>query len=98
MSQSPTARRGSLRRAVTAEVRLRRTGKISYTVPAIDLSTSGCRVEFVERPLQDEIVWVKFDGLEPLEAIVRWTRDFTVGLEFRRSIDPRVLDLLLHRL
>ena len=65
---------------------------------AYDISANGCRLEFVERPRPNETVWVKFDGLEPIRSTVRWTEDFTVGIEFERPIDSRVLELLLDRM
>jgi hypothetical protein len=37
-----------------------------------NLSLYGCKLEFVERPLLDELVWVKFGDLEGLEASVCW--------------------------
>ena len=98
MSESPSGSRESPRTAIIAEVRLRRTGNINYTVEARDLSEGGCKVEFVERPRRDEKVWVKFEGLESLEATGRWTRDFCAGLEFSRPNNTRVLELLLRRL
>lgn len=98
MTESGKPDRDSRRNIVAAEVRLRRSGGLSYTVKAQDLSEGGCRVEFVERPRLDETVWVKFEGLDPLEAVVRWTRGFSAGLQFNRPIDPRVLEILLRRL
>lgn len=63
-----------------------------------DLSENGCRTEFVERPRIGETVWIKFDGLIPLESTVRWTRGFEGGLEFYNPIDGRVLEELLRRM
>lgn len=52
----------------------------------------------MERPNLDEIVWVKFEGLEALEAMVCWVRGFEVGLEFEKPIHSAVFDLLLSKL
>ena len=46
----------------------------------------------------DEIVWVKFEGLEALEAMVCWVDGFAAGLEFQRPVHPAVFDVLLQRL
>ena len=54
--------------------------------------------EFVERPNLDELVWVKIDGLQPLEAMVCWIRLFEVGLEFERPIHPAVFEMLVKQL
>ena len=90
--------RGTPRRTVSAQVRLKRSGATSYPVRAYDISEQGCKVEFVERPRVGETVWVKFDALEAMRSTVRWTEAFTVGLEFERPIDTRVLEWLLNRL
>lgn len=86
------------RRTIAAEAQLKRSGAINYVVHAYDLSEHGCKIEFVERPRLGETVWVKFEGLEALRSTVRWTADFTAGLQFEHAIDPRVLESLIKRL
>lgn len=90
--------RKSERQSISVEVELKRSGAINYVVQAFDVSEHGCRVEFVERPWIGESVRVKFEGLEPLRSTVRWTGEFTAGLEFENPIDSRVLQWLLERL
>ena len=90
--------RKSSRVTLSAEVRLRRTGQSTYRVKIFDVSAHGCKAEFVERPKLDETVWVKFDNLEALEAMVCWVRGFEVGLEFQKAIHPAVFELLVERL
>ncbi len=86
------------RRSLKAEILLRRTGKKNYYVQTSDVSPSGCKVEFVDRPLVGELHWVRFEGLEALEAEVRWVVGFSAGLKFVRPIYPPVFELLLARL
>ena len=62
------------------------------------MSPDGCKAEFVERPKLDEHVWVRFDGLEALEAMVCWVRGFEVGLEFENPIHPAVFEMLVSKL
>lgn len=83
---------------LSAEISLRRVGRKNYTAQVFDLSTHGCKVEFVERPRLDELVWVKFNALEAIEAEVCWVDGFFGGLKFLRPIYPAVYDLLLARL
>lgn len=90
--------RRSRRVALAAEVTLRRTGQSTYRVNLYDLSPDGCKLEFVERPSLDERVWVKFEGLEALEALVCWTSGFLAGVEFERAIHPAVFQALIARL
>ncbi len=92
--ERPRADRVSLQAAVT----LRRRGSANYNVSTSDVSPSGCKVQFVERPRVGETHWLKFDGLEALEAEVRWVEDFNAGVQFARAIHPAVFDMLLARL
>jgi hypothetical protein len=82
--------RRSDRVQLSAFVALRRSGQLNYLVRILDASLHGCRVEFVERPKLDEQLWVKFDGLQPLEAEVCWVDGVTAGLNFLRPIHPAV--------
>ena len=84
--------------SVEGEVTLGRSGKINYRVHVYDLSPEGCRAEFVERPELHERLWIKFDGLEPIGAEVRWIVGPKAGLKFLRSFHPAVFDLLVVRL
>src|SRR5215469_4466169 len=87
--------RRSERVALDASVSLRRSGQLNYRVRIFDASLHGCRVEFVERPKIDEQLWVKFDGLQPLEAEVCWVEGFAVGVNFAQPIHPAVFDRLV---
>lgn len=90
--------RREVRRALRIEASVRRTGTRPFPTVVLDLTPTGCKVEFVERPSIDERVWIKFDGLEAMEATVRWVSDFIGGLEFVRPIHSAVFDLHLQRL
>jgi PilZ domain len=96
-SRTPQPRK-SERIGLSAEVILRRTGHSSYRVKILDVSLHGCKAEFVERPKLDELVWVKFDDLQSLEALVCWSRGFEVGLEFERPFYPAVFEMLVSKL
>jgi hypothetical protein len=84
--------------SVEGEVVMGRAGKNNYRVHIYDLTPEGCRAEFVERPELHEKLWIKFDGLEPLGADVRWLSGPKAGLKFMRSFHPAVFDLLIARL
>jgi hypothetical protein len=87
--------RRSERHVLDADVSLRRPGQLSYRVTVFDASLHGCRVEFVERPALAEQLWVKFDGLQPLEAEVCWIQGFKAGVKFLQPIHPAVFDRLV---
>ena len=90
--------RKSMRVSLDAEVSLRRSGKLTYRVRIFDASRHGCKVEFIERPTLSERAWIKFDGLEPLEATVCWMNGFATGVQFEKPINPAVFDGLIERL
>jgi len=77
---------------------LRRHAQPNYRVRVYDASPHGCKLEFVERPRLDELVWVKFEGLEALGAFVCWVEGFVVGVEFQKPIHPAVFESLIQRI
>lgn len=87
--------RRSERVSLNALVSLRRSGQLNYRVRVFDASLHGCRVEFVERPQLEEQLWVKFEGLQPLEAEVCWVEGFAAGVNFVQPIHPAVFDGLI---
>lgn len=97
-ASSPSDRRLDRRLKVDCEILLRREGRNNYRVRLFDLSTTGCKVELVERPRLLERMWVKFDRLEPLHAVVSWIQPPVAGLRFERPIHPAVFELLVKNL
>ena len=90
--------RKSARTSLEAEVQLRRSGHLHYIVNVYDISPTGCRIEFVERPRLDETVWVKFKDLDAIESSVCWLEGSDAGVEFARPIYEPVFDALVSRL
>ena len=90
--------RRSERVSVSAEVALRRAGKLHFQVRVFDVSPDGCKAEFVDRPELHEHLWIRFPGMEALEASVRWIAGPCAGLQFARPIHQAVFDLMLARL
>ena len=84
--------------SLKAQISLRRAGRANFVVQTTDVSPTGCRVEFVDRPSVGERHFLKFEGLEVLEAKVRWVKGFSAGVEFTRPIYPPVFELLVARL
>jgi hypothetical protein len=77
---------------------MRRTGSTAFTVSVLDLSPYGCKARFIERPRLHEVMWLKFDNLQAIPAVVCWVSNEHVGLEFERPIYPAVANMLLQRL
>ena len=84
--------------AVNAEVALRRSGALNYRVRVFDASPNGCKLEFVERPMLEERVWVKFEGLDAIEGMVCWISGFTVGIQYVRPMYQAVFDAMVARM
>lgn len=90
--------RKSDRVSVEAEIVIRRLRDHNFRVRVYDISRHGCRVDFLSRPQLDDRAWIKFEGLEGLEASVCWTQDFTAGMQFINPIHPAVFDRLISKL
>jgi hypothetical protein len=43
-------------------------------------------------------MWVKFDGLDPIEATVCWIEGSNLGLMYQHPVHPAVFEMLLARL
>jgi hypothetical protein len=98
LNLGPRMPRQSARIDLTAKVILRRPGRSIYWVRVFDASPHGCKLELVDRPNLGEHLFVKFEGMEPLEAHVCWVTGFTAGVEFENSIHPAVFDELIKKL
>jgi len=94
---APRPQRESRRLPVVLSAKMKRFGRGGYEVPVSDIATSGCKVEFADRPDIGEAVSLRFDGLDPLEATVRWITDRNCGLDFARPLHPAILQMLLQR-
>ena len=90
---------GNLRKTervpLRAEVGIRRSGFHGFRVRVFDASPNGCKIEFVETPKLGERVWVKFDGLEGIEATVRWLDGHMGGVHFERPLHEAVFQRLV---
>lgn len=90
--------RRSERVMLDALVSLRRSGQLNYRVRVFNASLHGCLIEFIERPEVDELLWVKFEGMQAIEAEVCWIDGFIAGVNFAAPIHPAVFDQLIARL
>lgn len=90
--------RRSERVQVVANVTMRKPGQPNFEVQILDASPEGCKIEFVDRPRVGERVWIKFHGLETLEAEVCWVENFVMGAKFAKRLHPAVFDLLVEQL
>ena len=96
--QSDGPARAVNRAELSTEVRVRRIGQNTYSVRIFDLSPDGAKIEVVERPRVGELLMLRFDGLETLQAEVCWIDGFIAGLKFAQPLHPAVFDVLVARL
>ena len=94
----PQKPRAAERVLVDAEVVMRKPSHPNRQVRVFDVSSQGCRAEFVERPRSGDRFWIKFDRLEALEAEVCWAEGFLGGLKYVKPIHPAVFELLARQL
>jgi hypothetical protein len=69
--------------------------KLGRRSPAVitELSIHGCRLQGGARMLTpDEIVLIKLDNRDFLEARVAWTDRDTAGLNWTRALHPAIVD------
>jgi len=89
--------RKSDRHPFESVVLVRRPGRRSQMIDARDIARHGCRLSFVDAPAVGEHLWVRLPGLEPIDAEVRWVRDFECGVSFETPIHEAVFALVLTR-
>ncbi len=98
MTDGASTPRKSIRIALDAEVGIRRASEKIRMAQLRDLSTHGCSVELVAKVNLDEIIWVKFSGIEALQGSVCWVKEYICGIEFDMPLHPAVTDMLARRL
>lgn len=86
------------RHQIAGTVMLRRMGRKEYHARLFNMTPNGCRVEFIERPRPGELLWVTVEGLDSVEAGVRWIDGFYGGVEFTRPHHPAIFDSLVGRM
>ena len=64
-------------------------------VRLFDASPEGCKIEFIDRPIIGERIWIKFDHLEAVEGSVRWIAGTTCGIQFERPLHDAVFEQLV---
>ncbi|SFS10264.1 PilZ domain-containing protein [Sphingomonas jatrophae] len=96
MSEPETiVERSAERQPVTLVARLRQSGAKPIEVEVHDLSTHGFQVDTVHIIRPGQIVWLQFGPLAPLEAQVRWFRNYRIGCAFSQPLHPAVLDSIV---
>lgn len=90
-------RRAALREPVDMRVGFRKTGYDATRVDVSDISRTGCKVDSAMTLRPGTEVWIRFSGLQPMQAEIAWSRGFEAGCEFAEPFHPAVLDDFLRR-
>lgn len=90
--------RREVRRVVRGFVGLRQPGERKYPASILDLSVTGCRIEFTKLVEAGQQVWIGLPGIENIHATVRWSDEWIAGVEFDRPLHPSVLELVVGRI
>jgi hypothetical protein len=89
--------RAAQRAPVDLQAGFRKAGYDSARAEISDISVTGCKVDSAVSLGPKTQVWIKFPGLQPMQATVIWTNGFEVGCEFSAPFYKPVLDNLLYR-
>ncbi len=91
----PTGRRTE-RWAWDAEVQFR-SGTKRANVRLRDISPLGARIKGVFLVHEGDRFFIRFPGMESIEAKVAWVTEFEFGCEFARPLSPVILEALVSR-
>ena len=83
--------RRSLRVPVSIDAWMSGSAVRKHLADLADISVDGCRVHSPFQLEPGRPVVLRIDGLQPMLALVRWCTEREVGLQFTRSLDPRVV-------
>lgn len=90
------AGRRTERWAWDAEVQFR-SGTKRANVRLRDISPLGARIKGVFLVHEGDRFFIRFPGMESIEAKVAWVTEFEFGCEFARPLNPVILEALVSR-
>lgn len=90
-------RRAARRTPVNLQAGFRKQGFDSARADVSDLSVTGCKVDSAVNLGPKARVWIKFPGLQPMQATVIWVNGFEAGCEFSAPFYKPVLENFLGR-
>lgn len=90
-------RRVEQREPVDMRAGFRKTGYDAAKADVTDISRTGCKVDSAMNLGPGTEVWIRFPGLQPMQATIAWSRGFEAGCEFAEPFHPAVLDDFLRR-
>ncbi|WP_299323161.1 PilZ domain-containing protein [Parasphingopyxis sp.] len=90
-------RRAAHREPVDVRAGFRKTGYEAAKADVSDISLTGCKVDSAMSLGIGAEVWIRFPGLQPMQATIAWSRGFEAGCKFTEPFHPAVLDDFLRR-
>lgn len=96
MNDMPDHQEGRHQERLAVSIPARCISKVDKLPATInDLSCNGCRIGNHVRTLAvGSRVTIKFDGLEPLSGLVKWSNPDFAGVQFEAPLHPSVFERL----
>jgi hypothetical protein len=85
-------RRRASRNRVRVTADFRKVGRTPFRVQVVDLSQTGCHCETTSKVMIGDRVWITLNGLEAIEAIIRWATPFGFGCEWAHPMHISVFE------
>jgi len=89
--------RVSRRVELSLDAEIRKSGGSFVSVPVLDLSTHGFRIESPLWLKEGSDLWLRLPGLEARHAKTAWVRGAVSGCAFVEPLHEAVLDLIISR-
>jgi hypothetical protein len=94
-SADTAGRRRSARAPIALDGQIGKSGRTLCKV--IDVSRHGVRLAIHSALKQGSTIWLTLPEIGQIAAHVRWSDDFSAGIEFQKPIDQAQLDLLVEQ-
>ena len=97
MSDNEDPRRAE-RVPLRADIEFRRAGEHRWRVNILDFSPEGCRVDLPIKVDPDDLVWISLPGIESIQGMVAWVREWEAGIKFANPLYPSVFEMVRDRM
>jgi hypothetical protein len=81
-----------------ADIEFRRVGEHRWRVNILDFSPEGCRVDLPVKVDVEDLVWISLPGIESIQGIVCWVKEWEAGVQFAKPLYPSVFDMVRERM
>ena len=97
MSDKEDPRRAE-RVSLRADIEFRKAGDHRWRVNILDFSPEGCRVSLPINVDPDDSVWISLPGIESIQGVVAWVKEWEAGIKFANPLYPSVFEMIRDRM